>query len=50
MSALRLAKYTNTPVYYYLSLDIEEFCIWVQTVNKEIEAENKAIKNANRKK
>lgn len=41
---MRLAKYTKTPISFFLELPIGEFYDWVGTMNREIELENKTIK------
>lgn len=48
-SALRMAKYSVTPVSYFLELPISDFCRWIEVINAEIKAENKRAK-ASRKK
>ncbi|WP_297569504.1 hypothetical protein [uncultured Anaerovibrio sp.] len=41
-----MAKYTNSPISYFLKMPIGEFYSWVEDINSEIKAEEKAIKDA----
>ena len=49
-SALRLAKYSKSPIDYFLELSIGDFYAWVQTMNEEIDIEREMAKRAARKK
>ena len=44
VSALRMAKYSNSSMDYFMEMPIREFQAWVETVNAEIEREQEAIK------
>ena len=50
VSALRMAKNSKTPIEFFLTMDMWEFCRWTSEINSEIDAENKAIKEATKKK
>ena len=41
---MRMAKYTNTPIDFFLNLPIDEFYDWVRSVNDEVKRENDALK------
>ena len=43
---MRLARYTKTPISYFLKQPIDSFVAWIKTMNKEIERENEGIKKA----
>jgi hypothetical protein len=43
LSALRLAKYSNTPIGYFMEMPIGEFYAWIKVMNAEIERENKEV-------
>jgi len=45
-SAMRLSKYTKSPIEFFLEEQIEDFYAWVQTMNKEIDTENAMQKKA----
>ena len=45
-SAMRLSRYTKTPISYFLKQPIDIFIAWIQTMNKEIERENQAIEKS----
>nr|DAL33570.1 MAG TPA_asm: hypothetical protein [Caudoviricetes sp.] len=45
-----MAKYSKTPIEFFLTMDMWEFCRWTSEINSEIDAENKAIKEAAKKK
>ena len=40
---MRLAKYTKTPVNYFLDLPLDEFHEWIKLINSEIKRENKEL-------
>ncbi|WP_296731786.1 hypothetical protein [Anaerovibrio sp.] len=44
-----MAKYTKTPIDFFLKLSIGEFYKWVEAVNEEIELESKEMKKAQKK-
>ena len=46
LSALRLAKYTHTPIGFFLRLPIDEFYEWIAVMNGEIQREEKEIKES----
>jgi hypothetical protein len=41
LSALRLAKYSNTPIGWFLELPMGEFYAWIKVMNAEVDRENK---------
>ena len=49
LSALRLAKYSKSPVGYFLELPIGDFYEWVKVMNEEMEREIAAHKRAAKK-
>ena len=44
VSCLRLAKYSQSPLGYFLGLSLTDLCGWIAVVNREIEAEEEACK------
>lgn len=44
VSCLRLAKYSQSPLDYFMEMPITDLCEWISTVNQEIDAEEEAIK------
>ncbi len=40
---MRLAKYTKTPINYFLDLPLDEFHEWIKITNAEIKRESKEI-------
>ena len=40
---MRLAKYTKTPINFFLDLPPHEFYEWVKVMNDEIKRENKEL-------
>ena len=42
VSCLRLAKYSQSPLEFFLEMPLSDLCGWIETVNNEIEAEEKA--------
>lgn len=50
---MRMAKYSRTPISYFLNLTPDEFYEWVEVMNAEIKRENKELeklKNKHRRK
>ncbi len=45
-SAIRLSKYTKSPINFFLEEQIGDFYAWVKTMNKEIEMERATQKRA----
>lgn len=43
-----MARYSKTPISFYLELELAELCEWMEVISDEIKAENDAI-NAARK-
>lgn len=41
---MRLAKYSQSPLGYFLELSLADLCGWIEVVNREIEAEEEACK------
>ena len=46
---MRLAKYTKTPVGYYLELPIGEFYEWIKVMNAEIKRETRELEKIKKK-
>ena len=46
---MRLAKYTKTPIGYFMEMPIDEFYEWVQVMNAEIKRENKELEKIKKK-
>lgn len=44
VSCLRLAKYSQSPLEFFLEMPLSDLCGWIETVNNEIEAEEEAGK------
>mgnify|MGYP000628596755 CR=1 FL=1 len=42
VSCLRLAKYSQSPLEFFLEMPLSDLCGWIETVNNEIEAEEEA--------
>lgn len=42
VSCLRLAKYSQSPLEFFLEMPVTDLCGWIETVNREIEAEEDA--------
>ena len=42
VSCLRLAKYSQSPLEYFLEMPVTDLCKWIEVVNNEIEAEEEA--------
>lgn len=42
VSCLRLAKYSQSPMEFFLEMPLSDLCGWIETVNNEIEAEEEA--------
>lgn len=42
VSCLRLAKYSQSPLEFFLEMPSSDLCGWIETVNNEIEAEEEA--------
>ncbi len=42
VSCLRLAKYSQSPLDFFLEMPVTDLCGWIETVNGEIEAEEEA--------
>jgi hypothetical protein len=42
--SIKLARYTNTPVPFYLEMTAAELNLWIQECNRQIEEENRRIK------
>ena len=40
---MRLAKYTKTPISYFMDLPLDEFYEWIKVTNEEIKRENKEL-------
>ena len=38
---MRLAKYTKTPISYFMDLPLDEFYEWIKIMNEEIKREDK---------
>ena len=49
-SALRMAKYSNSPIGVFLEMPTGEFDCWMKIMNAEIDIENEAAKKAVNKK
>lgn len=49
-SALRMAKYSNSPIGVFLEMPTGEFGCWMKIMNAEIDLENEKIKEATNKK
>lgn len=49
-SALRMAKYSNSPISVFLEMPTGEFSCWMKIMNAEIDLENEAAKKAANKK
>jgi hypothetical protein len=49
LSALRLAKYSNTPIGWFLELPVGEFYAWMEVIGSEIKRENDEIDKAAKK-
>lgn len=50
MNALRLARYTKTPLNFFLGLPADEFIAWIEEVRKEQKAEQAEYDKALKKK
>lgn len=48
-NTLRMAKYSETPMSYFLDLPMSNYCQWIETINAEIKAEDKQAKGARKK-
>ena len=48
-NTLRMAKYSETPMSYFLDLPMSNYCKWIETINAEIKAEDKQAKSAREK-
>lgn len=46
LSAMRLAKYTKTPIGWFLDQPIGDFYEWIQVMNEEVEREEEEMKKA----
>ena len=44
-----MAKYSETPMSYFLDLPMSDYCQWIETINAEIKAEDKQAKGARKK-
>ena len=44
LTALRMAKYSNTPIGWFLELPVGEFYSWMKVIGLEIKRENDEIK------
>ncbi len=42
VSCLRLAKYSQSPLEFFLEMPLSDLCGWIEAVNNEIEAEEEA--------
>ena len=42
VSCLQLAKYSQSPLEFFLEMPLSDLCGWIETVNNEIEAEEEA--------
>ncbi|MCI7200889.1 MULTISPECIES: hypothetical protein [Megasphaera] len=43
---MRLAKYTKTPIGWFLDQPIGDFYEWIQVMNEEVEREEEEMKKA----
>ncbi len=43
LSALRLSKYSNTSIDFFLSIPIDEFYVWIDVMNGEVARENQEM-------
>lgn len=43
---MRLAKYTKTPIGWFLDQSIGDFYEWIQVMNEEVEREEEEMKKA----
>lgn len=43
LSALRLSKYSNTSIDFFLSIPIDEFYAWIDVMNGEVARENQEM-------
>lgn len=43
LSVLRVAKYSGSPIEYFMTMPIGDFYEWVKVVNEEVKRENKEI-------
>lgn len=50
MNALRLARYTKTPLNFFLDLPVDEFIDWIEEVRKEQKAEQEEYDKVLKKK
>ena len=41
---MRMAKYSQTPIGYFLEMPISEFLLWMEIISGEIKRENREIK------
>lgn len=44
LSALRLSKYSNTSIDFFLRIPIDEFYAWIDVMNGEVARENQEMK------
>lgn len=50
MSVVRMAKYSSTPIGYFMEMPLIEFFDWFDVINGEIQRENEEIGNIGKKK
>ena len=44
-----MARYSRTPIDFFLSIPIDEYKTWEKVINDEIKRENKAVENITKK-